>query len=58
MFETIYNWIITNPYQVAGLLLPIVIPLVVFQILPLLVLIERRGAAFIQDRAGPNRAYI
>lgn len=58
MFESICNWVIANPYQVVGLLLPIVIPLVVFQILPLLVLIERRGAAFIQDRAGPNRAYI
>jgi len=53
-----FDWILANPYTVAGLLLPIVIPLVVFQILPLLVLIERRGAAFIQDRAGPNRAYI
>ncbi len=53
-----FDWILANPYAVAGLLLPIVIPLVVFQILPLLVLIERRGAAFIQDRAGPNRAYI
>ncbi len=52
------DWIAGNPYSFAGLLLPIVIPLVVFQILPLLVLIERRGAAFIQDRAGPNRAYI
>ena len=52
------DWILAHPYQVIGLLLPVVIPLVIFQILPLLVLIERRGAAFIQDRAGPNRAYI
>lgn len=52
------DWILANPYAVVGLLLPIVIPLVVFQILPLLVLIERRGAGFIQDRTGPNRAYI
>lgn len=53
-----FDWILSHPYQVIGLLLPVVIPLVVFQILPLLVLIERRGAGFIQDRAGPNRAYI
>ncbi len=52
------DWILAHPYQLAGLLMPIVIPLIIFQILPLLVLIERRGAAFIQDRAGPNRAYI
>jgi NADH-quinone oxidoreductase subunit H len=53
-----FDWILSHPYQVVGLLLPIVIPLVVFQILPLLVLLERRGAGFIQDRAGPNRAYV
>lgn len=54
----ILDWIAAHPYQFAGLLLPAVIPLVLFQILPLLVLLERRGAAFIQDRAGPNRAYV
>jgi NADH-quinone oxidoreductase subunit H len=53
-----FDWIANNPYSFIGLLLPIVIPLVVFQILPLLVLLERRGAGFIQDRTGPNRAYI
>ena len=52
------DWIVQHPYQVATLLLPVVIPLIIFQLLPLLVLIERRGAAFIQDRVGPNRAYI
>ena len=36
--------------------LPIAIPLILFQVLPLLVLMERRGASFIQDRIGPNRA--
>lgn len=58
MLSTILDWIAAHPYQFAGLLLPAVIPLVLFQVLPLLVLMERRGAAFIQDRAGPNRAYV
>ncbi len=58
MLSTIIDWIAAHPYQVVGLVLPIVIPLALFQILPLLVLMERRGAAMIQDRAGPNRAYI
>jgi NADH-quinone oxidoreductase subunit H len=40
---------ILKPFLVFGLL---------FQVLPLLVLAERRGAAIIQDRAGPNRAAI
>ncbi len=44
------------PYDLVAILLPIVIPLIIFQLLPLLVLAERRGAAFIQDRVGPNRA--
>jgi NADH-quinone oxidoreductase subunit H len=50
------QFIEAHPYQLIGLLLPLVIPLIVFQLLPLMVLIERRGAAFIQDRVGPNRA--
>ncbi len=40
------------------LLKPVLIFGLLFQILPLLVLAERRGAAIIQDRPGPNRAYI
>jgi NADH-quinone oxidoreductase subunit H len=37
---------------------PLLIFGLLFQVLPLLVLAERRGAAIIQDRPGPNRAYI
>ena len=55
MFDTIISWIVGHPYQVAGLIMVPVMPLLVFHVLPLLVLMERRGAAFIQDRAGPNR---
>ncbi len=40
------------------ILKPLLIFGLLFQILPLLVLAERRGAAIIQDRPGPNRAYI
>jgi len=58
MFESILNWIMANPYEVAALLLVPAIPLLFFNILPLLVVMERRGAAFIQDRPGPNRAGI
>jgi NADH-quinone oxidoreductase subunit H len=32
--------------------------LFVLQMMPVLVYLERKGAAFIQDRTGPNRAYI
>ena len=58
MLSTLIDWVAAHPYQTVGLILPLVIPLALFQILPLLVLMERRGAAFIQDRAGPNRAYV
>jgi len=34
------------------------IPFVVLAVVPLLVWVERRGSAFIQDRPGPNRAKI
>jgi len=43
-------------YAIIGLALPIAMPLIIFQLVPLLVVVERRGAAFIQDRPGPNRA--
>ncbi len=53
---SLLSWVMNHGYLLVGLLLPIVIPLALFQILPLLVLIERRGAAMIQDRPGPYRA--
>ena len=58
MFDSVITWICNNPYQFAGLLLVPAVPLIFFNILPLLVVMERRGAAFIQDRPGPNRAGI
>ena len=32
------------------------IPLLLMGVLPVLILMERRGAAYVQDRPGPNRA--
>ena len=34
------------------------IPLVLMGLLPVVILMERRGAAYIQDRPGPNRAAV
>ena len=42
--------------EIVTVLKPVVIIALLFQVLPLLVLLERRGAAFIQDRQGPQRA--
>jgi NADH-quinone oxidoreductase subunit H len=54
--DGILTWLSDNLYWIVLVLLPIVIPLALFQVLPVLVLMERRGAAFIQDRIGPHRA--
>ncbi|MCX8038998.1 MAG: NADH-quinone oxidoreductase subunit H [Planctomycetota bacterium] len=53
-----FEWIAAHPYETIALLLVPAVPLLFFQLLPLLVVLERRGAAFIQDRPGPNRAGI
>ena len=42
--------------EIVTILKPVLIVALLFQVLPLLVLAERRGAAFIQDRQGPQRA--
>ncbi len=52
------NSLIEHLPLIIAIAFPLVMPLLLFQVLPLLVLLERRGAAFIQDRPGPNRAYI
>jgi NADH-quinone oxidoreductase subunit H len=44
--------------EIVTILKPVLIFALLFQVLPLLVLLERRGAAFIQDRQGPQRAAI
>jgi NADH-quinone oxidoreductase subunit H len=58
MIDAVITWITNHPYELAALLLVPAVPLIFFNILPLLVVMERRGAAFIQDRPGPNRAGI
>ena len=52
------DFLILNFDVILTLLKPVLIFALLFQVLPLLVLIERRGAAIIQDRPGPNRAAI
>jgi NADH-quinone oxidoreductase subunit H len=53
-----HSWLWLHMYLIITLALPALIPITLFQVLPLLVLLERRGASFIQDRVGPNRAFI
>lgn len=43
-------------YLIATVLKVVLIPAVLMQSVPLMVWVERRGSAFIQDRLGPNRA--
>jgi NADH-quinone oxidoreductase subunit H len=52
------DFLAANIVVLVAVLLPLAMPLVVFNLLPLLVLMERRGAGFIQDRTGPHRAGI
>ena len=52
------DFLLQNFDVILTLLKPVLIFALLFQILPLLVLAERRGAAIIQDRPGPNRAAI
>ncbi|GDY13018.1 hypothetical protein LBMAG53_18960 [Planctomycetota bacterium] len=52
------DWVIANLPLIVAIALPIAIPLVLFHLLPLLVLMERRGAGVIQDRSGPHRAAV
>jgi len=52
------DFLVQNFDIILTLLKPVLIFALLFQILPLLVLAERRGAAIIQDRPGPNRAAI
>lgn len=56
MIDLVLNWICAHPYETVALALVPAVPLIFFNLLPILVVMERRGAAFIQDRPGPNRA--
>jgi NADH-quinone oxidoreductase subunit H len=51
-------WIDYLVWAVRNLLFPIVVPVVLLTGVILAVWIERRGAAFIQDRVGPNRVHL
>jgi NADH-quinone oxidoreductase subunit H len=56
--EFLTSFLINNFAIIMTVLKPVLIFALLFQVLPLLVLAERRGAAIIQDRPGPNRAAI
>ncbi|MBI2981613.1 MAG: NADH-quinone oxidoreductase subunit H, partial [Deltaproteobacteria bacterium] len=43
---------------IASLIKVVLIPVMILNFIPLLIWIERKGAAYIQDRRGPNRASI
>jgi NADH-quinone oxidoreductase subunit H len=51
-------WIDYLVWTLQNLLFPLVIPVVLLTGVILAVWVERRGAAFIQDRVGPNRVHI
>ena len=51
-------WIDYLVWTIQNLLFPIVVPVLLLTGVILAVWIERRGAAFIQDRVGPNRVHL
>ena len=51
-------WIDYLVWTVQNLLFPVVVPVLLLTGVILAVWIERRGAAFIQDRVGPNRVHL
>jgi NADH-quinone oxidoreductase subunit H len=56
--EAIHQFISANFELLVAVAMPVLAVALLFGLLPLLITGERRGAAFIQDRPGPNRAAI